>query len=163
MRGAPDICLPPHPKSRYAATAATSPGDGWSVANKAKRGKAPVVKPAAKAGPGNKSVVGLHKSILINAVKSVKRVSVFVSRLPPGTEADTIQEYARDQVGATEVVATRLKTRFDSYVSFRLDLINPSVSDVLDPEIWAQGLLVRRFYARKSDSDVHEPLASVPV
>ena len=87
----------------------------------------------------------------------MKRFSLFISRLPPGTEAETIQEYAKEQVGTTEVVATKLKTRFDSYESYRLDLTNPSVSDVLDPEIWAQGLLVRRFFTKRSDAVKHEP------
>ena len=100
---------------------------------------------------------------MIKAVKSVRRVSLFVSRLPPDTDAQTIQEYVKEQVGATEVVATRLKSRFDSYASYRLDLSDPSVSDVLDPEIWAQGLLVRRFFTRRSDpvSREHPPPVSV--
>ena len=139
--------------SSYAAVAAapvSTPGEeDWSVANKAKRGKPPPKK-AAKASPTNKSVVGLHKTSTIKAVKSVKRLSIFVSRLPPGTDAETLQEYAREQVGATEAVATKLETRFDSYESYRLDIANPSVSDVLDPELWAQGLLVRRFFAKRA-------------
>ena len=130
-------------------------GDGGtasaSYANKAKRGKPPPSKAVSKTSPTNKSVVGLQKSNVIKAVKSVRRVSLFVSRLPPDTDAETIQEYVKEQVVATEVVATRLKSRFDSYASYRLDLSDPSVSDVLDPEIWAQGLLVRRFFTRRSD------------
>ena len=138
----------------YAAVAATPaavPEEGWSFANKAKRGKNATSKAAAKANHGNKSVVGLQKTSVIKAVKSVKRLSLFISRLPPGTGAEALQEYAKEQVGASEVAATPLKTRFDSYESYRLDLTDLSVDDVLNPELWADGLLVRRFFAKKSD------------
>ena len=62
-QSAPGQSNDPHPRrdgaeagaavsyATVAALSATSLGDGWSVANKAKRGKAPVVKPAAKASP----------------------------------------------------------------------------------------------------------------
>ena len=140
------------------ATPASAPEEGWSVANKTKRGKPSSNREGSKASTANRSVVGLHKSSAIKAVRSVKRFSLFVSRLPPGTGAEALQEYAKEQVGASEVVATKLKTRFDSYESYRLDLTNPSVGDVLDPEIWAHGLLVRRFFAKRTDHgpETHE-------
>ena len=149
--------------AEVAAAPASSLEEGWYVANKAKRGKPPPSKVVPKTSPTNKSVVGLQKSSVIKAVKSVRRVSLFVSRLPPDTDADMIQEYAKEQVGAMEVVATRLKSRFDTYASYRLDLSDPSVSDVLNPEIWAQGLLVRRFFTKKSDPVSREHPPPVPV
>ena len=55
------------------------------------------------------------------------------------------------------MVATKLETRYDSYESYRLDVTDPSVDDVLEPEIWAQGLLVRRYFVKRSDPDSSEP------
>ena len=36
---------------------------------------------------------------------------------------------------------------------YRLDIVNPSCEDVLDPDLWAQGLVVRRFFTRRQTSD----------
>ena len=137
----------------YASVAAAPAGPeaGWNVANRAKRGKPPAGKSTAKVNAAPKSVVGQQKTNLIKAVKSVKRMSLFVSRLPPDTDAKVVEEYAKEQVGAAAVVATKLKTRYESYESYRLDVTDPSVSDVLDPELWAQGLLVRRYFHKKAD------------
>ena len=75
-----------------AAAASTTGGDGsWTVANRAKRGKVPAVSASGKATSAKKSVVGLQKSNVITAVKSVKRVSLFVSMGYP--RAQTIKPW----------------------------------------------------------------------
>ena len=100
----------------------------------------------------NKAVVGSKKAGPITAVTVVKRVSMFMSRLPPGTGAEAVREYVLEQTGASDVTATKLKTRYDSYESYRLDIVGP-MCDILDPEIWGQGLIVRRFFSRRASPE----------
>ena len=127
--------------------------EGWNMANGAKRGKPPVRKPPqARSNKGNSTaVIGVRQTGPIKAVAAVKRLSVFMSRLPPGTGTEAVQEYVKEQTGAAEVTATKLTTRYDTYESYRLDVINPSASNVLDPELWASGLIVRRFFEKRNN------------
>ena len=102
----------------------------------------------------NKVVIGSGKTGPIKAVTAVKRRSVVMSRLRPGTGEEAVKRYVKDQTGADEVIAEKLKTRYDSYESYHLDIVNPSCDDVFNPEIWAQVLVVRRFFARRQSPGV---------
>ena len=142
----------------------------WSVANRQKRGRAPVPRTAVAATPssvpsaqatsvaGNvrpassKTIIGSKKAGPIKAVAAVKRISMFLSRLPPGTGEEAVTKYVMEQTGADDVTASQLKTRYDSYESYRVDILNPS-RDVFDPELWVQGLVVRRFFTNRRSSD----------
>lgn len=159
------------PKS-YAEVVEEHREDEWRVVNRRKRGTLPNSK--LPAGPGAASnasaagngtaptripapraaVIGSRKTDRIKAVAAVKRFSLFMSRLPPGTGEDAVKTYAKEQTGAEEVNVTQLKTKFDSYESYRIDIINPKGGDILDPELWASGLVVRRFFTkRQADRD----------
>ena len=85
-----------------------------------------------------------------------------MSRLPPGTGEAAVTAYVKEQTGADDVTASRLQTRYDTYESYRLDIVNPSCANVLDPDLWSQGLVVRRFFTRRQPSDV-QPAATAEV
>ena len=75
---------------------------------------------------------------------------MFMSRLPPGTGEDAVSSYVREQSGAEAVTAEKLPTHFDSYEPYRLDITNPPPEvNLLDPQLWAQGLIVRRFFQKR--------------
>ena len=57
-----------------------------------------------------------------------------------------------EQTGADDVIVTKLTTRYDSYESYRLDIVNRSCGNVMAPELWAQSLVVRRFFHSKGVS-----------
>ena len=141
----------------------------WITANRAKRGKPPAPRSstAASGAPAlcapvatgvkapsqtakSSAVVGAKKSGTIRAVATVKRFSMFMSRLPPGTGEDAVRSYVLEQSGAETVTVEKLSTRFDSYESYRLDAINPPAEvNLLDPQLWAEGLIVRRFFQKR--------------
>ena len=155
----------------------------WVTANRAKRGKPPAPRsttaasgapalgsavPAGEKAPPQtakpSAVIGVKKSGTIRAVATVKRFSMFMSRLPPGTGEDAVRSYVREQSGAETVTVEKLSTRFDSYESYRLDVINPPAEvNLLDPQLWAEGLIVRRFFQKRhtvgptSGGSVHGP------
>ena len=130
----------------------------WRVATRRKHAKAPVLKKpdVSAAAPSSGSVIGAvqqrsrpaAKKVVIGsrtigpfkAVAAVKRLSVFMSRLPPGTGEEAVKDYVKEQTGAEDVTAVKLQTRYDSYESYRLDIINASCENVLDSDLWAQGL-----------------------
>ena len=75
---------------------------------------------------------------------------MFMSRLPPGTGEEAVSSYVREQTGAEAVTAVKLPTRFPSYESYRIDIVNPPAElDLLDPLLWVEGLIVRRFFQRR--------------
>ena len=48
---------------------------------------------------------------------------------------------------ATNVTCTKLKTKFDSYSSFRIMLNGINFKDSLNPESWPSDVLIKRFYS----------------
>ena len=177
--GPVQACLGPSYSEVVRGEPAVTRPDGpeWYVANRRKRARAPVPRgpagaasasqPQGTAGaqqarPAAKAIIGSRTSDSIKAVTAVKRVSVFISRLPPGTGEEAVRKYAMEQTGADAVTALKLKTKYDTYESYRLDLMNPSCDSVLDPDLWAQGLVIRRFFTSRqsSDGDTSSPGAS---
>ena len=98
-------------------------------------------------------MIGSRKLGPIKAVAAVKRLPLFISRIPPGTGEDAVKAYAIEQTGADDVAVLKLKTKYDSYESYRLDIVNPSQQNILDPALWSEGLVVRRFFTRQRPSD----------
>ena len=143
------------PASRPPAAESRKPAD---AAPRAPSGSA-ATQPAKVRSATNKAVVGCKKAGPFTAVSVKKRVSMFMSRLPPGTGGDAVRSYVMEQTGADDVTATKLQTRYDSYESYRLDIVNPSCGNILDPDMWGQGLIVRRFFTRRGESPVRQRAA----
>ena len=157
-----------------AQAAASRPQEGeWTVANRMKRGS-PAARKQQPVGPASvtigegaaapdatasvktshpgksPAVIGAKKAGPFKAVTAVRRFSMFMSRLPPGTGVDSVTSYVLQQSRAESVTAEKLPTRYDSYESYRLDLINPPADvNLLDPQLWAQGLVIRRFFQKR--------------
>ena len=75
---------------------------------------------------------------------------VFVSQLNPDTSESDMTYFVKLQFPQdTNVTCTKLKTKFDSYSSFRIMLngINFKDSLKLNPESWPSGVLIKRFYS----------------
>ena len=100
--------------------------------------------------PPRKTVIGARKHGPIRAVAASRRYSMFMSRLPPDTGEEAVSSYVREQTGAEAVTAVKLPTRFSTYESYRIDIVNPPAElDLLDPLLWVEGLIVRRFFQRR--------------
>ena len=79
-----------------------------------------------------------------------KRVmKIFVSRLQPETTENELQKYLKEDFGL-DSKCTKLKTRYDSYASFKIDIMCDPTFDVYSPKIWPKGLLVKRFFENNS-------------
>jgi uncharacterized coiled-coil protein SlyX len=81
-------------------------------------------------------------------------VSLFVSRLEPDIEAEKIQTYIKSKFNVT-FECEKLKTKYDSYASFKLQgfCVDPSV--FYKAENWPENILVRRFFSAKN-TNLHD-------
>jgi hypothetical protein len=70
---------------------------------------------------------------------------VFVTRLLPKTSADNIQNYVLRQTGL-KLKSIKLCTKYETYSSFHIKCEKRVFSDLLNPEIWPEGTLVKPFF-----------------
>jgi hypothetical protein len=74
-----------------------------------------------------------------------QRICLFLSRLMPDVETNDIKSYIRDQF-KVDVMCEKLKTRFETYSSFKIEGFCDNVKLFYDAEQWPMGVLVRRFF-----------------
>lgn len=99
------------------------------------------------------SVIGNNKNE--KALTSVEpRKWVFVSQLHPSTSDDAFVQYVKKQlkdddnklkVQAFALVPKERSRESLNFISFKLSIPESSLSDVLKPEIWPSGVVVREF------------------
>ena len=74
---------------------------------------------------------------------------MFLSRLAPDTPCDDIVQYAKNTLNVV-VKCEKLRTKFDNYSSFKVDAVCDDPSMLYKSESWPQGVLVRKFYVKRS-------------
>ena len=114
-------------------------------------------KPMAKEVNNDKSWETIKKKTHLAKLSgfSLKTVSrrllpadVFISRLNPDTSESDMTYFVKLLFPqATNVTCTELKTKFDSYSSFRIVLNGINFKDSSNPESWPSGVLIQRFYS----------------
>ncbi|XP_070547424.1 uncharacterized protein [Ptychodera flava] len=81
----------------------------------------------------------------LQGVRPRRLCTVFVSRLHPTTPSEDVERYAADKFGVS-VKCTKLKTKYDTYASFMVELSDVDIRAALDPLNWPQDTLVRKYY-----------------
>jgi hypothetical protein len=71
-------------------------------------------------------------------------IGVFVSRLASNTPADQVERYINSSCGI-KLRVEKLHTRFASYSSFLVRCEGRKRSDLMNPDIWPNGALIRPF------------------
>ena len=80
-----------------------------------------------------------------SSTKRRKPVGVFVSRLHPQTTAADVDAHLRDESGHI-VKSERLATKCDTYASFCVRCGDAIAQNLLDPNFWPKGTMVKRFF-----------------
>ena len=75
-------------------------------------------------------------------------VVVFVSRLSPETTRHDMEDYIRD-VHHMSSTCNKLKTKYDSYASFKVEVRCESIADFCSPEKWPARAYIRKFLQLK--------------
>ena len=72
-------------------------------------------------------------------------VSFFVSRLDPEVEVTQLQDYVKNQFNV-EFNCEKLRTRYDSYSSFKIEGYCKDPKMFYDSSKWPENFLVKKFY-----------------
>ena len=76
-----------------------------------------------------------------------KPVNIFVSRFHPDVLESEIKQFDQTRFkSATTVIVEKLKTKFDSYSSFKISIAGVPAKECLDLEQWPTGILVKKFF-----------------
>ena len=94
------------------------------------------------------SFIGKKQSKELKTIKPpAKPAEVFVSRLNPDTDEKEISDYAKAQFPlSSHVKCTKLKTKYNTYSSFKVVISGIPFKESLSLENWPEGVLVKRFY-----------------
>jgi prefoldin subunit 5 len=95
----------------------------------------------------------------IRAVEGLRRADIFISRLDPNTTTDDVVNLIRSSFHqCCSAKAEKLKTKFDTYASFRAELFTARsnfdelIESVYNEDLWPSGMLVRRYFRPKNGS-----------
>ena len=85
----------------------------------------------------------------LKVISKLPTKEVFVTRFTPDTEEADIVRHVK-QVMGFDVVVQKLDTKYDSYSSFCITVAADRLDMALEPHCWPEGILVKRFYKRRS-------------
>ena len=81
-------------------------------------------------------------------------LSLFVSRLRPSVEEETLKLHIKTISSTDKVTCEKLKVKYDNYVSYKIvlgDLQKNKIPSVFQSENWPKGIVVKRWYEKKTD------------
>lgn len=118
---------------------ASTDADGFSLIQRKKR-----VKPSSGSCAGSK---------LSSAPRAPRLKALFVSRLNPDTTCSDVGEVLTEVLDGKSFTCTKLKTRHESYASFRIAVNEDDFDKVNNADVWPMGSLFRPFFdvARRND------------
>lgn len=92
-------------------------------------------------------IVGTGAVENIHAV-TTKRVSVFVTKLAPDLDSETLVRYLKEQL-SRDVTCQKIGTEYTRYSSFKVAAESKEVAEMYAPQLWPEGTYVRRFYENR--------------
>lgn len=96
----------------------------------------------------NRVIFGMAKPN--DGIVAVSRKSwVFISRLAPTVDIESVKKYAVDLCEGNEVLVEQLPTKYQSYKSIKLGCLSEYVTTLLSPENWSEGILVSKYIPPK--------------
>lgn len=100
-------------------------------------------------GKSDRSAVLGTLKLQDSVLKSVeKKAWIFISRLATSVSLEQMEDHLR-QCCQSEVVCEELTTKFPGYRSFRAGVPLEKKKDVLNPEVWPEGILVSDYVFNK--------------
>lgn len=96
-------------------------------------------------------LLGTGRSSNIAAVKK-RTWSLFISRANTETTSDDIVYHVRSIMPRANVECNQLQTRYNTYKSFKLNVVCENIETLMDPNSWPEGILVRKFFTPRSNS-----------
>ena len=82
-------------------------------------------------------------------------MNVFATRFDPELDADTLRDYLKEKLNDT-VTCRKIITERSRFGSFHITAECKDVKDMYNPDVWPEGVFVRRYY------EPHKPRAALP-
>ncbi|GBO16272.1 hypothetical protein AVEN_152024-1 [Araneus ventricosus] len=76
-----------------------------------------------------------------------KRKAIFLSRLGPETTVNDITNFLAP-LNLKFLQCHRLKTKYQTYASFHIDVYENDLKQLLDSTVWPEGCLIAEFYGK---------------
>lgn len=100
---------------------------------------------------GRQVVVGSMNPSEVRNIAAVERHCwLFISRLATSVTSENIVSHVKSICGNISVVSEELRTKFPGYKSFKLRVPLECKDNILNTEVWPQGVLVSKFLFPKS-------------
>jgi hypothetical protein len=131
--------------SPQVATPADSEGF-VTVTNKRKNTVAPTVKNIKSR---RQPLIGVRNSTSLPAVTKKQRTkAIFISRFCPDVTTDDVVTSLKEQLSLKKLVCTRLKTKFSTYASFHVSVLEDEFPPINNTGVWPAGCLIASFYGK---------------
>ena len=97
-------------------------------------------------------LIGKRNDSALSVIKG-KRSKVFISRLSPESTSKDIEDFINKTFKVSHITCEKLKTKHNSYASFKIDMVVTDSTNIFLPENWADGVLVRKYFTPKNDTN----------
>ncbi|GBL86150.1 hypothetical protein AVEN_89173-1 [Araneus ventricosus] len=91
--------------------------------------------------------------------KMPKRKAIFLSRLGPSTTVNDITNYL-NSLKLQYLQCNKLKTKFQSYASFHIEVYECDLQLLLDASFWHEGCLITEFYGKLRKDQISQAVTS---
>ena len=81
-----------------------------------------------------------------------KKRALFVTRFDPLVTSEDVEEIVKEQ--NISVKCTKLRTKYDSYSSFHVEVTESDFQTISNPNVWPNGIMIGPFYGKLRDSSV---------
>ncbi|GBN84246.1 hypothetical protein AVEN_2917-1 [Araneus ventricosus] len=121
-------------------------------------GKFNVLGPVIKDKRVNPKVVinGARKDSGLKIVgKMPRRKAIFLSRLGPDATVNDITNFLAP-LNLKFLQCHRLKTKYQSYASFHIDVYENDLKQLLDSTVWPEGCLIAEYYGKLRNDQIYQ-------
>ncbi len=74
--------------------------------------------------------------------------TIFVSRVCPDTSVADVRELLKKEAGVFDHIISRVKSKYDSYASFHVQIVAAKMESLLSPDLWPSGACISVFYGK---------------
>ena len=104
-----------------------------------------------------------NTSILLVVSKRVKTKALFVSQFSPEVSSRDIEKSLKEQLKLSLLACTRLKTKFNTYVSFHISVTEDDFPLIYNTGVWPDSCLIAQFYGQLNPDQIfHSASSTLP-
>jgi hypothetical protein len=102
-----------------------------------------------KVKPRRQPLIGVSNSLSLPVIsKPGRSKALFLSRFRPEVTADDVHKSLKKQLSLKKLVCTKLKTKFNSYSSFHISVMEDEFALINNIGVWPSGCLIAPYYGK---------------